>query len=44
VGPKPVRRAPAPSPWMTCLKPPIIPLLYLAGSSWIRVLTLKPSR
>jgi hypothetical protein len=39
VGPSPVSRAPAPSPAMTCLKPPIIPLLYLTGSSCMRVLT-----
>ena len=28
-----------PSAEMTCLNPPIMPLLYFAGSSWMRVLT-----
>ena len=39
VGAKPVAKPPAPSSAITCLTPPIKPLLYLIGSSWILVLT-----
>eukprot|EP00962_Isochrysis_galbana_P050910 scaffold22268_cov123-Isochrysis_galbana.AAC.3 len=39
VGMSPVRSAPAPSASEICLKPPMKPLLYLRGSSCMRVLT-----